>query len=61
MPTPPVFFTWGYGGQFVYVAPSRALVVVATTEWRHLAETTPRALEEGVLDVIVRGVLAAAS
>lgn len=54
---PAAFFAWGYGGQFVYVAPSRDLVAVTTTEWRRLDETTPRALAEQVLNVIVQGVL----
>ena len=29
----PVFFAWGWGGQFVYVKPSSRLVVVTTTNW----------------------------
>ncbi len=29
----PVYFAWGYGGQFVYVKPSSRLVVVTTTNW----------------------------
>jgi CubicO group peptidase (beta-lactamase class C family) len=57
---PAAFFAWGYGGQFVYVAPGRDLVVVATTNWRALTETTPVALAEDVLGVIVRDVVPAA-
>lgn len=51
------FMAWGYGGQFVYVAPERDLVVVATTEWRQGA---PADLAAQVLEVIVDGVLPAA-
>lgn len=55
------FFAWGYGGQFVYVAPRRALVVVATTEWRLLSqEGGPGPLEAAVLDLIVNGIVPAA-
>jgi len=55
------FLAWGYGGQFVYVVPSRALVVVATTEWRYLSqEGGPNALTSAVLDVIVNGIVPAA-
>ena len=28
----PVYFAWGYGGQFVFVVPSASLVVVATSD-----------------------------
>jgi CubicO group peptidase (beta-lactamase class C family) len=51
------WLAWGYGGQFVYVAPARDLVVVTTTEWRG---GTPADLSSQVLRVIVDGVLPAA-
>ncbi len=59
--SPAAYFAWGYGGQFVYVVPSRDLVAVATTEWRNLTETTPVGLAEQVFGVIVEDVVAAAS
>ena len=58
--SPAAFFAWGYGGQFVYVVPTRDLVAVATTEWRALTETTPEALAASVLGVIVGDVVPAA-
>jgi CubicO group peptidase (beta-lactamase class C family) len=57
---PASVLAWGYGGQFVYVVPSVELVVVATTEWRGIVETTPAAVTDEVLGVIVEGVLPAA-
>ena len=51
------YLAWGYGGQFIYVAPDRDLVVVATTDWRSGA---PADLSYQALGVIVNGVLPAA-
>lgn len=51
------FMAWGFGGQFIYVAPERELVVVVTTEWRNAA---PADLAMQALSVIVEGVLPAA-
>jgi CubicO group peptidase (beta-lactamase class C family) len=54
------YLAWGYGGQFLYVAPNRALVVVCTTEWRHLGQDGgPTPLTTAVLDVIVNGIVPA--
>lgn len=30
----PFYFAWGYGGQFVFVVPRIAMVIVATNDWR---------------------------
>ena len=32
------YLAWGFGGQFIYVVPSKALVVVATTNWRGVSQ-----------------------
>ena len=57
---PAAYFAWGYGGQFVYVAPDRDLVVLATTDWVQLTEITPAELAAQVLGVIVNDVVPAA-
>lgn len=55
------YFAWGYGGQFIYVAPALDLVVVATTDWPGIGDPAAvDALETAVLDVIVNGVVPAA-
>lgn len=58
---PPVhaFFAWGYGGQFVYVAPDLDLVAIVTTQWTGLGAAAP-AIADSALAVIVEGVLPAA-
>jgi CubicO group peptidase (beta-lactamase class C family) len=55
------YLAWGYGGQIIYVAPARALVVVATTEWRGVSQDGgANPLEAAVLDIIVNGIVPAA-
>lgn len=52
------WFAWGHGGQFVYVVPSKELVVVTTTEWRNVSQDIGvDALHALVLSLIVDGVL----
>jgi CubicO group peptidase (beta-lactamase class C family) len=57
---PRVFFAWGYGGQFVYVAPDLDVVVVTTTDWTRLDGNAAQDLAAQGLGVIVEGVLPAA-
>jgi CubicO group peptidase (beta-lactamase class C family) len=52
------FFAWGYGGQFVYVAPDLDLVAVVTTAWSGLGAAAP-AMADSALAVIVDRVLPA--
>jgi len=55
------YLAWGYGGQFIYVAPARDLVVVATTDWGVIdGQGIPADLSSQVLRVVVEGVLPAA-
>lgn len=54
------YFAWGYAGQFVYVAPSLELVVVATTDWRGVgADIGSARLQEEALRIILDRVLPA--
>ena len=51
----------GFRGQIIYVAPSRHLVVVATTAWEPIdGESAPADLDRQSLGVVVDGVLPAA-
>ena len=44
----PVYFAWGYGGQFIFVVPSASMVVVATSD------PSPRRREGDHLDAVHR-------
>jgi CubicO group peptidase (beta-lactamase class C family) len=55
----PAFFAWGYGGQFIYVAPALNLVAVVTTDWQGLGGAAP-AIADSALAVIVDHVVPAA-
>ena len=52
------FFAWGYGGQFVYVAPELDLVAVVTTSWPGLGAAAG-AMEDSAFAVIVDRVVPA--
>jgi CubicO group peptidase (beta-lactamase class C family) len=55
------YFAWGYGGQFIYVVPSRDLVIVATTDWVGVDQDVGAdAMEAAVLDIIVNDLIPAA-
>ncbi len=53
------FLAWGFGGQFIFVVPAKAMVVVVTTEWRGAGEAAGQLSLNG-LDLIVNGILPAA-
>jgi CubicO group peptidase (beta-lactamase class C family) len=52
------FFAWGFGGQFIFVVPSKSVVVVVTTEWRNAGALASQYANNG-LDLIVNHVLPA--
>lgn len=57
---PRAFFAWGYGGQYLYVLPDRALVVLVTTDWHGLDHAQVEAMYGATFNVIVDDVVPAA-
>jgi len=57
------YFAWGYGGQFIFVSPSRNLVIVTTTDWSGVTSEPggEQALARSVMNVITDQVLPAIS
>jgi len=53
------FFGWGFGGQFVFVAPSLDVVLVTTTEWHDMSFPAGDASAERILGLLVRRALPA--
>lgn len=52
------FLAWGHGGQYIFVSPSKNLVVVTTVNWRNSAAAGGAdALEKQALEVIFEEVL----
>ena len=58
----PVYFAWGYGGQFIFVAPHLELVVVTTTNYIGVSSDPggETALARSMMSVIVNNVVPAA-
>lgn len=46
------YFAWGFGGQFIFVVPSRNLVVVATSEWASVSSQAIEDTNEGVFNLM---------
>lgn len=57
-PPSPGFFAWGFGGQFIWVAPDLDAVIVVTTEWRNPNGIAGELSQNG-LELIVEHVLPA--
>ena len=57
--SPAAFLAWGFGGQFILVAPSLDLVVVTTTDWEGLDYSAGDALGVRILGLLVRQVVPA--
>ncbi|MYC92727.1 MAG: serine hydrolase [Gemmatimonadetes bacterium] len=56
----PLYFAWGYGGQFVVVVPDLRLVVVATNDWYRVSSDGGAGLYERLtMDVLVEDIIPA--
>ncbi len=56
----PLYFAWGYGGQFVVVVPGLRLVAVATNDWRRVSEDGGAGLYERMtMDILVEDIIPA--
>ena len=57
----PMYFAWGYGGQFIFVVPDLDMVVVTTTNWGFLSqEGGPASITATALDVVLNDVIPSA-
>jgi CubicO group peptidase (beta-lactamase class C family) len=57
---PQAFFAWGYGGQYLYVLPSRDLVALVTADWSGLGLADVDAMYSAMFNVIADDVVPAA-
>ena len=56
----PLYFAWGYGGQFVVVVPDLRLVVVATNDWYRVSNDGGAGLYERLtMDILVEDIIPA--
>lgn len=55
---PEMYFAWGWGGQFLFVAPKLKLVIVTTVQWQLLSTEGGKQITElPVLELIINHIL----